>query len=89
MYKIEQVRIIAFLKNLIHHARVSYRRGGEGGGAGIPPLPSHNFPYPEILKLSMVIIIISYLHVTEHKYVSSKMFRNFVPDSVRSNLRGI
>ena len=37
------------------------------GGPGIPPPP----PPKEILKLSMVIII-SYLHVTEHKYVSSK-----------------
>ena len=37
----------------------------KGGGAGIPPPPiSHNFPYPEILKLSMVIIL-AILHVTE------------------------
>ena len=34
--------------------RVSYR----GGDLDIPP--SHNFPYPEILKLSMVIIIAIY-----------------------------
>ena len=37
-------------------------------GGGLPP--SHNFPYSEILKLS--VYYISYLHVTERKYVSSK-----------------
>ena len=30
-----------------------------GGGAGIPPI--HSFPYPEILKLSMVIILAIYM----------------------------
>ena len=38
-----------------------YRRGEAGfhteGGAGIFP-SSHNFPSPEILKLSMVIIVV-------------------------------
>ena len=38
------------------HVRVSYR-----GGPEISPPPSHNFPYPEILKLSMVIIIAIYM----------------------------
>ena len=36
--------------------RVSYRGGGD-----LESPPSHNFPYPEILKLSMVIIIVIYM----------------------------
>ena len=38
------------------------------------PPPSHDFPYPEILKLSRVIIF-QYLHVTECQYVSSKCLK--------------
>ena len=44
---------------------------------------SHNFPYPEIL--SEYGYYISYLHVTERKYVLSKCLEI----CVRSNLRGI
>ena len=34
----------------------------EGGrGLEFPPGPSHDFPYPEILKLSMVIILAIYM----------------------------
>ena len=47
-----------------------------GGGHGVFP-PSHNFPSPEILKLSMVINVLSQV-----------LNNNLVPDCVRSNLRG-
>ena len=51
--------------------RVSYRKGGGGGGrAGIPSPP-------EILKLSMVIIVLSQV-----------LNNNLVSDCIRSNLRG-
>ena len=51
--------------------RVSYR--GEGGLEFSPP--SHSFPYPEIMKLSMVIILA--IHVTERKYHQN--VRKFCP----------
>ena len=51
--------------------RVSYRGGR--GGAGIPPPP----PPQEILKLSMVIVVLSQV-----------LSNNLIPDYVRSNLRG-
>ena len=46
----------------------------EGGGPGIPPPPPPP-PPTEILKLSMVIIVVPSilaLHVTGYNYVSSK-----------------
>ena len=46
----------------------------QGGGAGISPPPSHNFPPPEILKLSMAINVLSQV-----------LSNNLVPDC---NLRG-
>ena len=55
--------------------RVLYR-GGRGALEFLLP-PSHNFPPPEILKLSMVIIVLSQV-----------LNKNLVPDCVRSNLRG-
>ena len=61
-------------------SRVSYR----GGGAWNSPPLSHNFPYPEILKLSMVIILAIYMLLNISTVI--KMFGNFVPDC---NLRGI
>ena len=41
-----------------------------GGGPGIPPSlpPSHNFSYPEILKLSMVIILAIMCHQNVWKF---------------------
>ena len=65
--------LVLLSKNLIKLSPGFHTEGGGGGGGGggleFPP-PSHNFPPPppppqKILKLSMVIII-SYLHVTEH-----------------------
>ena len=50
------------------------------------PPPGHNFIYPEILKLSMVIILAIYMLLN---ICIIKMFGNFVPYCVRSNLRGI
>ena len=43
---------------------------GEGDGPGIPPPPppGHNFPYPEILKLSMVIILAIMCHQNVRKF---------------------
>ena len=55
--------------------RVSYR-GGWGGGAGTPP-PQPQFPPPEVMELSMVIIVLSQV-----------LNNNLVPDCIRSNLRG-
>ena len=46
---------------------VSYR-GWVSGWAKFPPPLSHNFPPPEILKLSIIIVLAIY--VTGHKYVS-------------------
>ena len=54
--------------------RVSYR----GGEAGIPP---------SILKLSMVIILAIYM-LLNISMCLQMLFGNFVPDCVRSNLRG-
>ena len=57
-----------------------HTEGGEGGEAGFPP--------PRNLEIEYGYYI-SYLHVTECKYVSSKYcVEKFVPDCVRSNLRG-
>ena len=37
------------------------QRGGGGGGGGLESPPRHNFLYPEILKLSMVIMLAIYM----------------------------
>ena len=63
--------------------RVSYRGGG---GPGIPPqnLEIEHGHFCSPINISFLV-----LHVTGHKYVSSKcFFGKFVPDCVRSNLRG-
>ena len=61
----------------------------EGGDLEFPPPPPQpQFSLPRILEIEYGYYI-SYLHVTEPKYVSSKCSEIFVPDCVRSNLRGI
>ena len=54
----------------ILHVRVSYRGGGGGGGAEFPPPRNPEIEYG---------YYISYLHVTEHKYVSSKCCLEICP----------
>ena len=54
------------------------------GGPGISP-PQPQFFLPRNLEIEYI----SYLHVTERLVCVIKMFGNFVPDCVRSDLRGI
>ena len=66
-------------------SRVLYGGGGGGGGGNFPSQPQYSLP--RNLEIGYDYYI-SYVHVTDHKYVT-KMFGNFVPDRMRSNLRGI
>ena len=61
-----------------------HMQGFKQRGLEFPPVPSHNFPYPEILKLSMVIILAIYmlLNVSMCHQNVQKFSR------IRSNLRG-
>ena len=60
---------------------LSHTVSGFHMGLEFPPPPSHNFLYPEIVKLSMVIILAIYMLLN---ICVIKVFRNFVPDCVRS-----
>ena len=60
--------------NVLHYSISCQGFIQRGGAWNSPPPPSHNFPPPEILKLSLVL--------------SQALNNNFVPDCIRSNLRG-
>ena len=62
-------------------SRVLYR----GGGLEFPPLPP-----PEILELSMVINcgVIDIIYLLDISMCHQMVFEKFVPDCIRSNLRG-
>ena len=50
------MHICELINETIYGVNQGFIQGEGGGGPGIPPpTPSHKFPYPEILKLSMVI----------------------------------
>ena len=56
--------------------------------AAIPPQPQFSLPRNLEIENGYYNYAI-YMLLSSVKYVSSKMFGNFIPDCVRSNLRGI
>ena len=75
------------------HEGFIQRRGGEGGEPGISPL-SHNLPPPRNLEMEYgyycgaITVSYSILHVTGHKYVSSKCCLESLSLPEYVNLRG-
>ena len=71
----------------VNHIRVSYKGGG--GALESPPPPSHNFSLPPRNLEIEYGFYISYLHVTEHKYVSSKCLQilsQIVSEAIREDV---